>query len=240
MIKLESLTKKYGKISVLDDINMEIEDGIHGFLGQNGSGKTTLLKILATLVKPTSGNVFINGIPLQERKKIRRTIGYIPQEFGLYPEFSCYEILDYLLLLDGVNEFDTRKKVIINALDMVNLSGVIKEKVKNLSGGMRRRLCISQALMLRPRLIIADEPTANLDPKEREAIRSIFLNIKSESSILIATHIMDDVQSCCDSVSVMNKGKVIFNGCTSKLMNNIENGDSIEKAYLELISKDTR
>lgn len=238
MIKIEYLTMKYGKKVVLDDINLKIKDGIHGFLGQNGSGKTTLLKILATLIKPTSGNIYINDIPISQKKTIRSFIGYIPQEFGLYPEFACYEILDYFSLLDGVKNYKERSNNIEKVLEMVNLLDVSKEKVKNLSGGMRRRLCIAQALLSDPKLIIADEPTANLDPAERKTIRNIFVNLKSKTSLLIASHIMDDIQDCCDSVTIMKKGKILFNGYPDQLKRNIGNCKSIESAYLELVNRD--
>ncbi len=238
MIQIKNLYKKYGNKTVLEDINLEITGGIHGLLGRNGSGKTTLIKILATLIKPTSGEYSINGISTKNVKKIRNRIGYIPQEFELYPEFSCFEFLDYLLLLDGIKSNDERNKKVLKSLEMVNLLSFKNEKIKNLSGGMRRRECIAQALINSPQVILADEPTANLDLEERISIGKIFSRLKKDSTIIISSHFIEDLQDCCDTITIMDFGKILYNDMVKNIVNNEKNEDaSLKKVYLSIIGK---
>ncbi|MBR4780269.1 MAG: ATP-binding cassette domain-containing protein [Lachnospiraceae bacterium] len=238
MLQIKNLCKKYGDKTALDSINIEIKNGIHGLLGRNGSGKTTLLKILATLSKPTSGECFINGISIDNKKEIRKMIGYIPQEFEFYPEFKCDEFLDYLLLLDRVAEKEKRKCIIENSLERVNLLQFKNSRIKDLSGGMRRRLCIAQALMNNPSIVFADEPTSNLDPEERESIRNIFRRVKDDSIIILSSHILEDLQDCCKELTILDYGQVVFSGRISEMMNDkYGNSNTLEKAYLNLIRK---
>ncbi|MBP5533755.1 MAG: ATP-binding cassette domain-containing protein [Lachnospiraceae bacterium] len=238
MLQIKNLYKKFGDKTVLDNINIEIKNGIHGLLGRNGSGKTTLLKILATLSRPTSGECFINGIPIENKKTIRKMIGYIPQEFEFYPEFKCDEFLDYLLLLDRVTEKDKRRYIIESSLEMVNLLQFKNIRIRDLSGGMRRRLCIAQALMNNPSIVLADEPTSNLDPEERESIRNIFRRVKNNTIIILSSHIIEDLQDCCKELTVIDYGQVVYSVRIGEMLNDkYGNSNTLEKAYLNLIRK---
>lgn len=193
MVKIINLQKNYGKKTALHNINLDIPGGMFGLLGKNGAGKTTLIKIMTTLLNPSSGDCYINDISIKEKKKIRRLIGYVPQEFSLFPDFTCYEMLDYFMLLDRKNNKTRRKDQILEVLDRVNLSGQMHVKVKNLSGGMKRRAGIAQALLSNPKVIIADEPTAGLDPEERMYLRKLFKELSKECVVILSTHIISDI-----------------------------------------------
>lgn len=233
MIHITKLSKDYGKKAALKDVNLHIQDGMFGLLGKNGAGKTTLMKIMATLVIPTSGSCYINGITIKEKKKIRRIIGYIPQEFSLFPNFTCYEMLDYFMLLDNKNDKIERKERIYEVLEKVNLSGQRFVKIKNLSGGMRRRVGIAQALLSNPKVIIADEPTVGLDPEERMHLRNLLKELSKECVIILSTHIISDIEDCCDKIAILQKGSLVFQGTVDELkkQTHTEKG-TLEKAYL--------
>lgn len=218
MIKIEHLSKKYGKKMVLDDINLEIKNGMYGLLGKNGAGKTTLMKILATLINATNGTIEIEEVPIKNKKKVRRLVGYMPQEFSFYPDFTCYEMLDYLLLLEGVSEAEERKEIILETLEQVNLLEEKRVKIKNLSGGMKRRLGIAQAIMTNPKVLIVDEPTVGLDPEERVRFRNLLSNLAKERIVLLSTHIVADIENTCENIGILQKGKLIYNGSMKNLI----------------------
>ena len=212
MLKINNLKKQYGKKLVLDNINLELSKGMIGLLGNNGAGKTTLMKIIATLLEPTQGTCSLNKISIKEKKRIRKMLGYIPQEFSLYPDFTCYEMLDYFMLLDGVKDQEQRMNRIVEVLEMVNLQEKMHVKIKNLSGGMKRRVGVAQALLGNPMIIIADEPSVGLDPEERRNLSDLFKELSREKIVLLSTHIISDIEEVCDTLGIMKDGKLLFYG----------------------------
>lgn len=209
-IIINNLKKIYGKKCALDSVNLQIEDGMFGLLGANGAGKTTLMRILATVLQKTSGEVIMDGIPIENVTEIRKFIGYLPQEFSFYPNFTVYEILDYFSELSEVKK--EKKENIRELLDTVNLLDVQKMKVRTLSGGMKRRLGIAVALINNPKLLFVDEPTVGLDPEERMKFRNLLTKYADNRTIVLSTHIISDIEEICSNLAVMKKGKVLYSG----------------------------
>src|SRR5687767_4067081 len=200
MLTINGLTKTYpGGVQALKHIDLDVPSGMFGLLGPNGSGKTTLMKILATLLEPDSGSAVMGKIDLIAQKdETRRVLGYLPQEFGLYPTLTAEQTLDYFARLKGVADRAERRALVGALLERVNLSAAAGQKVGGYSGGMRQRLGIAQALIGRPRLIIVDEPTAGLDPEERVRFHNLLSEIASEETVVIlSTHIVSDVSHLC-------------------------------------------
>ncbi|MEG2415958.1 MAG: ABC transporter ATP-binding protein [Peptostreptococcaceae bacterium] len=216
-IILKDVSKFYGKKQALNNINLEIEKGMFGLLGRNGAGKTTLMKSIATLLSVSSGNVIVCGINVNEASKIREMIGYLPQDFSMYSNMSVYEAMDYLGVLSGLDK-KTRKERIPSLLSKVNLNNNMKTKVKAMSGGMRRRLGIAQAILHNPKVLIVDEPTAGLDPEERVRFRNLLSEIAEERIVILSTHIVGDIESTCENIAVMDEGKIIFKGTVTELL----------------------
>lgn len=237
MLKINNLKKQYGKKLVLDNINLELSKGMIGLLGNNGAGKTTLMKIIATLLEPTQGTCSLNKISIKEKKRIRKMLGYIPQEFSLYPDFTCYEMLDYFMLLDGVKDQEQRMNRIVEVLEMVNLQEKMHVKIKNLSGGMKRRVGVAQALLGNPMIIIADEPSVGLDPEERRNLSDLFKELSREKIVLLSTHIISDIEEVCDTLGIMKDGKLLFYGTKKELKEKTNMQEqTLEEAYLQLIN----
>lgn len=216
-IKIEHLNKNYGKRSVLKDISLHIPVGMYGLLGENGAGKTTLMRILAALLEPSAGTVRINGIDIKRKKEIRKIIGYLPQEFAVYPNMSVYAALDYLGILAELPK-NVRKERINKLLKQVNLEQEKNKRFKNLSGGMKRRFGIAQALLNNPKILIIDEPTAGLDPEERLRFYNLLSQLALDRIILLSTHIAGDIEATCSKAAVLCAGKVIFEGQISRLL----------------------
>lgn len=216
-INIRNLGKTYtGGIRALHDINLEIGNGMFGLLGPNGAGKTTLMRIIATLLPPTEGSILVNGISVQEKPgETRRLLGYLPQSFNVYPQLSVWEFLDYLALLSGLEE--SREERIEAVLGQVNLTKQRNLRTKKLSGGMKRRLGIAQALLNEPQLLIVDEPTAGLDPEERVRFRNLLSVISGDRVVILSTHIVEDVASTCNDVAVIHEGQILFRGTPSDL-----------------------
>ena len=210
-IQIEHLSKKYGNKKILDDIYLHIPTGMYGLLGENGAGKTTLMRILATTLPLTEGYVKMDGIDLQDSQRIRQIIGYLPQEFSVYPYMSVYEVLDYLGILAQIPR-KTRKTRINSLLKMVHLEGQKHKRFKNLSGGMKRRLGIAQALLNDPRILIIDEPTAGLDPEERLHFYNLLVELAMQRIVILSTHIASDIEATCSDVAILCHGQIIFNG----------------------------
>jgi ABC-2 type transport system ATP-binding protein len=217
-IIIKDLTKAYGNKIALKDINLIIGEGMYGLLGPNGAGKTTLIRILTTLLNKSTGAVTINGTSIDNKKQIRKIIGYLPQDFSIYPSLSVYEAMDYLALLSEIKPEAVRKKIILELLEKVNLQGNLKTKVKALSGGMKRRLGIAQALLNNPELLIVDEPTAGLDPEERIRFRNLLSNFASDRTVILSTHIASDIEYACEKLAVLKEGSLIYDGKVSRLV----------------------
>src|SRR5438552_3493041 len=218
MFGIRDLKKTYPSgIQALRGISLEIGPGMFGLLGPNGAGKTTLMKILATLLDPDSGEVEMNGIDLINHKdKTRRILGYLPQEFGLYPTLTAEQMLDYFAKLKGVRDKKQRRALIDALLERVNLSSARKQRLGGFSGGMRQRLGIAQALIGEPELIIVDEPTAGLDPEERVRFHNLLSETASESAVVIlSTHIVSDVSNLCSQMAIIRQG-TILSSCTPR------------------------
>lgn len=216
-IKIEHLNKNYGKQTVLQDISLHIPVGMYGLLGENGAGKTTLMRILATMLEPSAGTIRINGIDIKSKKEIRKMIGYLPQEFSVYPNMSVYSALDYLGILAELPK-NSRKERINELLKQVNLEHEKNKRFKNLSGGMKRRFGIAQALLNNPKILIIDEPTAGLDPEERLRFYNLLSELAMDRIILLSTHIAGDIEATCSKVAILCAGKVIFEGQIDKLL----------------------
>lgn len=212
MLQIKALTKTYaGRIQALQGVDLTIPCGMFGLLGPNGSGKTTLMKIVATLLEPDSGTVEMNGADLLTHKdRARRVLGYLPQEFGLYPTLTAEQTLDYLAKLKGVWKAHERRALIEALLERVNLTSERKQKVGGFSGGMRQRLGIAQALIGEPELIIVDEPTAGLDPEERVRFHNLLSEAVSEKTmVILSTHIVSDVSNLCSHMAVIRQGRIL-------------------------------
>lgn len=220
-ISIKKLSKIYPNDNrALDNISIEISDGLFGLLGPNGAGKSTLMRILVTLMKPTSGDVFINGYDLQKnRKEIRALLGYLPQDFSTFPKIKTWEFLDYSARLAGISEKKERIKKIDELLERLGLFDSREKLANKLSGGMKRRVGIAQALISDPKILIVDEPTTGLDPEERIRFRNLLTEMsKEERIIILSTHIVGDISSTCQDMALLNKGTLAFNGPPQELI----------------------
>lgn len=222
-IKISKLYKSFnGKKNVLNNINLHIENGMFGILGRNGSGKSTLMNILATIIQYSSGKVTINDISLKKTREIRKIIGYLPQDFDFYPNMKVEEALYYLGILSNLDKTDLKHRI-TEVLDKVNLSNNRKQKVKSLSGGMKKRLGIAQAIIHDPHIVIVDEPTAGLDPEERVRLRNLLSRLAKDKIIIISTHIVSDIEATCEQIAIMDQGFVVYTGSISKLIHSSDN-----------------
>ncbi|HEY0097866.1 MAG TPA: ABC transporter ATP-binding protein [Pyrinomonadaceae bacterium] len=215
MLSIDSLRKTYAsRVQALKGVSLEVPAGMFGLLGPNGAGKTTLMKILATLLKPDAGAAQMNGLDLISHPDgARRILGYLPQEFGLYPTLTAEQTLDYFARLKGVNEASERRTLIETLLERVNLSAARKQRVGEFSGGMRQRLGIAQALIGQPTLIIVDEPTAGLDPEERVRFHNLLSDTAGEGRVVIlSTHIVSDVSNLCSRMAIIRHGEILASG----------------------------
>jgi ABC-type multidrug transport system ATPase subunit len=224
-ISIRNLNKRYPNGNhALKDINMEIPTGMFGLLGPNGAGKSTLMRILVALMEPTSGEVNVFGHDLvKERKEVRKILGYLPQDFRFFAKFKTYEFLDYAARLSGMNNGKQRRQAVDAMLESVGLFDVRERYANKLSGGMKRRLGIAQALIHNPKLIIVDEPTTGLDPEERIRFRNLLGEIsKQDVTIILSTHIVGDISSSCNCMALMNKGEVAFYGAPQDMLKEAE------------------
>ena len=220
-IVINNLSKSYGKKAALKNVSVTIHSGMYGLLGRNGAGKTSLMRILATLSVPSSGEIRMNGIPIKETAKIREIVGYLPQDFSFYRNMSVYGAMDYLGLLSNIPD-KIRKERISTLLEQVNLKENVRTKVKALSGGMKRRLGIAQALLHNPQILIVDEPTAGLDPEERIRFRNLLSGFAEDRIVMLSTHISSDVESSCENIGVLDNGRMIWSGGTEELVKQAE------------------
>ncbi len=221
-VAIRGLSKVYGGgIQALRQVSLTIPTGMYGLLGPNGAGKTTLTRILAGIARPTSGQVRVGPFDLATsggRLGTKRVLGYLPQELGLYPDLSAAEFLDYVGILKGLDDRPKRRARVDELLVLVGLSDVANRKLKGFSGGMKRRVGIAQALLNDPRLLIVDEPTAGLDPEERIRFRTLLVTLAGQRTVLLSTHIVEDVAQTSSRLAVLAAGSVLFNGPTSDLV----------------------
>jgi ABC-type multidrug transport system ATPase subunit len=208
---INNLTKTYkNKVKALDNVSLEIGKGMFGLLGPNGAGKSTLMRTIATLQSPDSGNINFNDIDvLNDQLSLRKVLGYLPQSFGVYPKMSAEELLNYFALLKGISNNQERDKLVNELLDITNLQDVKKKNVDGYSGGMKQRFGIAQLLLNNPKLIIVDEPTAGLDPAERQRFLNVLREVGTSSTVIFSTHIVDDVKELCNDMAILNGGKIL-------------------------------
>jgi len=220
-IKIEDLTKQYknGNLA-LKDVNLKIDSGMFGLLGPNGAGKTTLMRILVTLMKPTKGTIHYNGLDLiKNRREIRAMLGYLPQEFRFFQKLKTWEFLDYVASLSGLHDSKKRKQAVDEMLEKVGLYEARDRNANKLSGGMKRRLGIAQALIGDPKIVVVDEPTTGLDPEERIRFRNLLADMAERDIIIIlSTHIVGDISSTCNNMALLHNGEVVFNASPDKLI----------------------
>ncbi|MDA3613330.1 ABC transporter ATP-binding protein [Polluticaenibacter yanchengensis] len=231
-----SLTYKNGH-QAIKDISLEIGNGMFGLLGPNGAGKSSLMKTIVGLQKPRSGSIVFNGVNVSENPDyMKQNLGFLPQDFGVYPKVTAYDLLEHIALLKGIRHRAERKTQILNLLDKVNLSEFRKKEVHTFSGGMRQRFGVAQALLGNPKIIIVDEPTAGLDPEERNRFNSLLNDISKEVIVILSTHLVEDVRNLCSEMAIMDKGQVLQKGHPNELVARLENkiwSKAIDKPALD-------
>ncbi len=213
-LSLRDMSKRYANgVQALDHVSLEIAPGMFGLLGPNGAGKSTLMRTLATLQEADSGTATLGDIDvLRDKDRVRRILGYLPQDFGLYPKVTAQDMLDHFARLKGITDSAQRKATVDALLERTNLAAVRNQSLGSFSGGMRQRFGIAQALIGNPLLIIVDEPTAGLDPEERTRFHNLLAGIGREAVVILSTHIVDDVADLCPSFAVISKGRVVLSG----------------------------
>jgi ABC-2 type transport system ATP-binding protein len=237
-LRIQNLTKTYANgVKALDDVSLTIPKGMYGLLGQNGAGKSTFMRTLATLQEADSGSAMLDGLDvLKEKEQVRRILGYLPQEFGVYPKISAVDLLDHLAVLKGVTNSKERKALVEALLQKVNLWEHRKNAVSAYSGGMKQRFGIAQALIGNPKLVIVDEPTAGLDPGERNRFYNLLSEIGENIIVILSTHIVQDVMELCTNMAIIHKGKLLYAGEPQAAVNTVAGkiwSKSIEKIEFE-------
>jgi len=221
-ITITGLSKVYHNgVYALDNLDLAIPGGMFGLLGPNGAGKTTLMRVLAGILQPTGGTLRAGDHDLRTehgRQALKRVLGYLPQELGVYPDLSAREFLDYVAILKGVDNRKVRQQCVTALLEVVGLQEVAKRKLKTFSGGMKRRVGIAQALLNDPQLLIVDEPTAGLDPEERIRFRNLLAELGGSRTVLLSTHIVEDIAQTCQNLALLKDGRVIFHGTTAAIL----------------------
>lgn len=222
---IDRVSKQYQNRIAVDRVSVKLQKGVYGLLGANGAGKTTLMRMICGILKPTGGTITYDGIDVGE-EAYRAVLGYLPQDFGYYPEFGAMDFLLYLAALKGIPKARAKRRA-KELLELVSLQEAGRRKIKTFSGGMKQRLGIAQALLNDPKLLVLDEPTAGLDPKERVRFRKLIENLGRDSIVLLSTHIVSDVEHIADEVLMMKDGQLIYQGKWDE-----EKGD-LEAFYLE-------
>ena len=217
-LEFKNVTKQYGEVNAVNKVNCVMEKGIYGLLGVNGAGKTTLMRMLCTIVQPSEGQILWNGKDIWKLGgEYREVLGYLPQDFGYYPNYTAVEFLMYIAALKGIPK-NVAKKRVTELLEVVDLSHVANKKVKTFSGGMKQRVGIAQALLNNPKILILDEPTAGLDPKERVRFRNLLSEYAGDKIVILSTHIVSDIEAIADEVLLMKKGKFVLQGTVPELI----------------------
>ena len=241
MLSIRELGKTYANgVRALDEVTLDIPRGMFGLLGPNGAGKSSLMRTLATLQEADSGSATLDDGQggridvLRDKDAVRRQLGYLPQDFGVYPKVSALDLLDHFAVLKGISGRGQRREVVEGLLQQVNLWEVRKRKLGGFSGGMRQRFGIAQALLGSPRLVIVDEPTAGLDPEERNRFLNLLAEIGENVAVILSTHIVEDVTDLCLNMAIMNKGKVLLTGRPADAIAALENS-----VWRKVVTKDT-
>ena len=238
MLELQNITKRYGNRQALDHISLTLENGIYGLLGPNGAGKSTLMNIITGNLKPSSGKVLWNGKNIRDMgADYRSLLGYAPQQQGLYDTFTGIRFLSYMAALKGISKKE-QKGEIQRVLDYVNLTEKACRPIGTYSGGMKQRILVAQAILGDPHLIILDEPTAGLDPKERVRIRENIRNISGDKVILVSTHVVSDIESIAKEIILLREGKIVDQDTVSRLCKNYGNVKNLEQVYLQVFGKE--
>ena len=223
-LKIHNLSKTYKNgVKALDNLDIEIGAGMFGLLGPNGAGKSSLMRTIATLQKPDSGTIEFDGINiLEDNIALRKVLGYLPQEFGVYPNMSAENLLDYFARLKGISSKTERKEIVKKVLEVTNLYDQRGKSVSGYSGGMKQRFGIAQLLLNNPKLIIVDEPTAGLDPAERHRFLNVLREIGTNHTVIFSTHIVDDVKELCNEMAILNGGKILVQGTPTQAQLNLK------------------
>lgn len=217
-LRLDRLTKQFGSAIAVDRLSATLTPGVYGLLGANGAGKTTLMRMICDVLKPTSGSVVWNGTPIERLgERYRSVLGYLPQDFGYYPDFSALDFMLYLSALKGLDSKAAKRRS-MELLDLVGLKSVAKRKVKTFSGGMKQRLGIAQAVINDPQVLVLDEPTAGLDPKERVRFRNLISALAQDKVVILSTHIVSDVEYIADEIFIMRAGQIVASGTIEEIL----------------------
>lgn len=221
---IQNLSKTYPNgVRALQNVTLTIEKGMFGLLGPNGAGKSTLMRSIATLQEPDGGKIIFDGIDVRTQKEeLRKVLGYLPQEFGVYPKVSAEKLLDHLAVLKGISNRSERKSLVEALLHKTNLYEARKKNLGGYSGGMKQRFGIAQALLASPRLIIVDEPTAGLDPAERNRFHNLLSELGEEAVVILSTHIVDDVKKLCTDMAIINQGEILMTGNPREAIKEVE------------------
>ena len=217
---IDRLTKQFQNKIAVDRVSLHLHNGVFGLLGTNGAGKTTLMRMLCGILQPTSGTITFDGMDVRE-EGYRAILGYLPQDFGYYPEFTAMDFLLYMAALKGLSKQPAKRRA-NELLELVGLQDMGRKKIKTFSGGMKQRLGIAQALLNNPKLLILDEPTAGLDPKERVRFRNLIGQLGKDSIVLLSTHIVSDIEHIADEVLMMKDGNLIYHGAWDDQMGDLE------------------
>ncbi len=219
-LTIDRLSKQYNNKIAVDRISLKLQKGVYGLLGANGAGKTTLIRMICGVLKPTSGTISFDGTDVGE-EAYRDVLGYLPQDFGYYPEFSAVDFMYYMASLKGLTKVQARAKT-RELLEIVSLTEVAKKKIKTFSGGMKQRLGIAQTMLNNPKILVLDEPTAGLDPKERVRFRNLISQLGKDRIVLLSTHIVSDVEHIADTILIMKNGQMLHCGSLENIMGVID------------------
>ncbi len=234
-LKISNLSKVYpGGLRALSNVNLEISNGMFGLLGPNGAGKSSLMRTISTLQEPSEGTIFLDDLDvISNKEEMRKVLGYLPQDFGFYPKVSADDMLHHFAILKGISNKAERKEVCDALLHQTNLYDVRNRYIGDYSGGMRQRFGIAQALLGNPKVVIVDEPTAGLDPQERNRFHNLLSEVGENIIVILSTHIVEDVSNLCNNMAVMNLGQVMFKGKTTEALDILKG-----KVYKVIINKE--
>jgi ABC-2 type transport system ATP-binding protein len=243
-VEITSLTRRFGRTQAVAGVDLQTGPGVFGLLGPNGAGKTTLLRTMATVIPPTSGTLRLLGrdpAAYAPRKEIRRRLGYLPQALGYYPGFTVAEFVEYFALLKDMPPAQVSRAV-ATAIEQVSLGNKARAKLRTLSGGMLRRVGIAQAIVNEPELLLLDEPTAGLDPEQRVQFRALLREFGQRATVIVSTHLVEDVGAACSEVALMNEGKIVFQGTPAELTARADgtaaSGDApLERGYSAVLAQ---